>query len=404
MDIEVPQLHRSAPAATLIVPEKTDQDHVHVESKAEHHVEVEHHLEARPPLDYSSFRNFWASVTARLRSVLSRRFVLALLGGQLVSVCVTSTSVTITELVKRDWHLPATQTLFLYCTLFIIYTPLTIYEYGLKGWGYLILKDGWKYFILAAIEYEANYMVVTSYQYTNLLSCILLNAWAIPVCAFFSWVYMKPKYHWTQLAGITICIGGLGMLIASDHLTQGGLTSTSSKLKGDLIMIAGATLYGFNNATKEFLVRKRPLYEVLGQVSLYAMIINAIQASALEHDAMRKANWNGDVIGLLFAFTLALFIFYIVSPLIFRAASSVYLSISILSSDFYGLLFGLGLYRYRPYWLYFIAFTVIILGLITYFWHSTPEEQGELNPQRPDYVEQRRSERNSVPDVERQSD
>ena len=23
--------------------------------------------------------------------------------------------------------------------------------------------------------------------------------WAIPVCLFFSWVYMRTKYHWTQL-------------------------------------------------------------------------------------------------------------------------------------------------------------------------------------------------------------
>lgn len=27
--------------------------------------------------------------------------------------------------------------------------------------------------------------------------------------------------------------------------------------------------------------------------------------------------------------------------------------------------------HYRPYWLYFVAFAIIIGGLITYFWHST---------------------------------
>jgi hypothetical protein len=24
-------------------------------------------------------------------------------------------------------------------------------------------------------------------------------SWAIPTCAFFAWLYMRPKYHWTQL-------------------------------------------------------------------------------------------------------------------------------------------------------------------------------------------------------------
>src|SRR5260221_11935196 len=27
--------------------------------------------------------------------------------------------------------------------------------------------------------------------------------------------------------------------------------------------------------------------------------------------------------------------------------------------------------HYRPYWLYFISFVIIITGLVTYFWHST---------------------------------
>ncbi len=38
-----------------------------------------------------------------------------------------------------------------------------------------------------------------------------------------------------------------------------------------------------------------------------------------------------------------------------------------------GSAFGLGLYHYHPYWLYFVAFAVVLLGLITYFWHSARE-------------------------------
>ena len=85
----------------------------------------------------------------------------------------------------------------------------------------MIYKDGWKCthlpsyppipvrvtnipygsadFILAACDVEGNFLVVKAYEYTTLLSCMLLDAWAIPVCLFFCWVYMRPKYHWTQL-------------------------------------------------------------------------------------------------------------------------------------------------------------------------------------------------------------
>jgi len=278
----------------------------------------------------------------------------------------------------------------LYFALFIIYTPYTIYQYGFKGWGKVILRDGWKYAILGACDVEGNFLVVKAYQYTDLLSCMLLDAWAIPVCMFFSWVYLRPKYHWTQIFGVGICITGLGLLVVSDFITDKNWPALN-RGKGDGFMIAGATLYGFTNATEEFFVRKRPLYEVVGQLGMWGFIFNGIQASALEWQGMRDAPWNGGIIGLLMAYTCAMLILYTVAPLLYRLASAAFFNLSLLSSDFYGLLFGLFLYHYHPYWLYFISFVIIIAGLITYFWHSRPEEQGGriLGVETPSYVNKR---------------
>lgn len=39
------------------------------------------------------------------------------------------------------------------------------------------------------------------------------NSWAIPVCMFFSWVYMRPKYHWTQ-----ILVSPQQLMIPDDYL------------------------------------------------------------------------------------------------------------------------------------------------------------------------------------------
>jgi len=230
--------------------------------------------------------------------------------------------------------------------------------------------------------------VVKAYQYTDLLSCMLLDAWAIPVCMFFSYLYMHPKYHWTQILGVLICIAGLGLLVASDELTQKDWVA-AARGKGDAFMVAGATLYGFTNATEEFFVRKRPLYEVVGQLGMWGFLICGAQAAGLEHEGMKTSTWDGATIGLLVAYTAALFILYTVAPLLYRMASSAYYNLSLLSSDWYGLIFGLGLYHYSPYWLYFVAFALVLVGLITYFWHSTPEEQGVLDPKAPAYVDTR---------------
>lgn len=352
---------------------------------------------SRPPLVYNSPEAFAQSFAARWRSVWTRRFLLSLLAGQVVSLCITCTNVTTTELVNRGWTLSTTQGFFTYFVLFLIYTPYTIYQYGFKGWGKVIARDGWKYIILAASDVEGNFLVIRAYQYTDLLSCMLLDAWAIPVCMFFCWVYMRTKYHWTQLLGVFICIAGLGLLVASDEITKKDWTAIA-RGKGDGFMIAGATLYGFTNATEEFFVRKRPLYEVVGQLGMWGFIINGIQASALEWKDMKQVPWTGDIIGLLMAFTCSMLILYTVAPLLYRMASSAYFNLSLLSSDFYGLLFGLFLFHYHPYWLYFVSYAVVIVGLIAYFWSSAPEEQGVLDPKAPAYVDRKHG--GTVPDEE----
>lgn len=188
------------------------------------------------------------------------------------------------------------------------------------------------------------------------------------------------------------------MLVASDHITDKDYTAVD-KVKGDLFMIFGALLYGFTNAYEEWRVRQRPLYEVVGQFGMWGVIINGVQAAGLEHKQIREATWDGATVGLLVAYTAAMFILYTFAPLIYRTASSPFYNLSLLSSDFFGLLFGLFLYHYKPYWLYFPSFAVVIVGLVIYFWSSKPDEQGELDPQRPKYV---RKETTPNEDFERQ--
>ena len=40
-------------------------------------------------------------------------------------------------------------------------------------------------------------------------------------------------------------------------------------------------------------MRKSPLYEVVGQLGMWGVLINGIQAAGLEHHDMTTASWNG---------------------------------------------------------------------------------------------------------------
>ena len=83
-----------------------------------------------------------------------------------------------------------------------------------------------------------------------------------------------------------------------------------NKGKGDAFMILGATLYGFSvfeqehslngadgkhvaNLTEEFFARRRPLFQVVGQLGMWGTIVNGAQASLLEHNGMKITTWSG---------------------------------------------------------------------------------------------------------------
>ena len=59
----------------------------------------------RPKVRFDSPSVFLETLWARFASIWTKRFILSLLAGQLVSLCMTCTSVTTTELVKRGWAL-----------------------------------------------------------------------------------------------------------------------------------------------------------------------------------------------------------------------------------------------------------------------------------------------------------
>ncbi|CAG8808985.1 10706_t:CDS:2, partial [Racocetra persica] len=220
-----------------------------------------------------------------LSFIFTWKFLLVLLLGQFLSFCITSTIVTNTVLTIA---IPTTQSLFLYITIAIIYTPITIYQYGIKRYGRMLRKKGWKYLLLALVDVEGNYFAVKGFRYTSSFSMTLLDEWALFVVVALSLKFLKAKYHISQYFGMFVCLVGLGIVIAGD-LTSGGDIHTTvtgepapNQLLGDIFALIGASCYGLSNVYEEFCVKKRPLHEVVGQMGIWGTIISCIQLCALE--------------------------------------------------------------------------------------------------------------------------
>ncbi|KAF2836742.1 DUF914-domain-containing protein [Patellaria atrata CBS 101060] len=297
----------------------------------------------------------------------TRQFWIVLLLGQVLALCITSTNTFSGLLSRKKTSIPAFQSFFNYVLLNIVYTGFTLYKYGFKKWRNIILHDGWKYFILAFLDVEGNYFVVLAYQYSNILSCQLINFWAIVVVVTISFLLLRVRYHATQYAGILVCCGGMGILLGSDHLTGSNGGTAADALKGDLFALLGATFYGLSNVFEEFLVSKRPMYEVVGQLAFWAMFINGTQAGIFDRASFRSATWDGQVAGYLVGYTLVLFMFYSLAPLMFRLASAAFFNISLLTANFWGVIIGVKVFGVPVHWMYPIAFVCIITGCFVYF-------------------------------------
>lgn len=284
--------------------------------------------------------------------------------------------------------LPAFQTIFNYTLLTIVYTTYTIYTYGFKKYFRLLWVDGWKYLCLSFLDVEGNYFTVLCYRYTTILSAQLLNFWAIVCVVIISFFILKVRYKVPQIIGILICCGGMGILLASDHLqgTNGG--NGSNELKGDLFGLLGATLYGVSNVFEEWFVSRRPMYEVLGMLGIFGVIITGVQCAIFDRADFSSSTWDPAVAGWIIGYTLVLFTFYSIVPILLRMASAAFFDISLLTANFWGTIIGIKVFGYVIHFLYPIAFVLIIIGQVVYFlagsmlgdskkpWLGTNQEHG----------------------------
>ncbi len=106
-----------------------------------HHTSETPLLEPKRPFRFLTTWQFWA----------------ILILGQILSWCIVSTNTLTQYLVLNGANIPAFQTVFNYALLAAVYTPWTFYKYGIRKWIRMVIKDGWKYFVLAFVDVQGVY-------------------------------------------------------------------------------------------------------------------------------------------------------------------------------------------------------------------------------------------------------
>lgn len=91
----------------------------------------------------------------RLSFLASRKFIIILLLGQLLSLCITATTILTTKLTQGDnpVSIPTTQSFLNYLVLGIVYTGITFSKVGFRGWLEILRRRGLycKYLLLDCV-------------------------------------------------------------------------------------------------------------------------------------------------------------------------------------------------------------------------------------------------------------
>ena len=113
--------------------------------------------------------------------VLCRRTILAIVLGQVLSILLCGTAV-FNQILKTEFLFTSSvsQSYVAYLLLGIVFAPILAAR---RDFLSILLKNWWKYGLLALVGVEANYLMVTAQEYTSLTSMQVCMCVCVCACA-----------------------------------------------------------------------------------------------------------------------------------------------------------------------------------------------------------------------------
>lgn len=231
----------------------------------------------------------------------------------------------------------------------------------------------WWYIFAAILDAEANFLVLLAYNYTTITSVMLLDCFTIPCAMILSYICLGCRYRYKHIIGTIVCLLGLSCIIINDSVNPNDDEQVGTNpILGDILCLCGAVLYASSNVLQEHLVKYYNREEYLGNLGCCGIIIAVIQCMSIELSDIKQANYTSEVIGSIIGFVLCLFFMYINTTIFLQDSDAILFNLSLLTSDVYAVIFTYFFYGYLVSWLYFLAFSLVIIGLIIYHIEKPP--------------------------------
>ncbi|KAI8341564.1 solute carrier family 35 member SLC35F1/F2/F6 [Blakeslea trispora] len=148
---------------------------------------------------------------------ISKKTVLAVGLGQLLSLCITGTSAASSALWNTyQISIPFTQNFCNYLLLASVYTLIATETRSGST------QTQWQFLAFSFADVHANALAVLAFKRTSVLSALVLSSWSIPCIMLLSALFLSAKYSKLHVQSAIICLIGLGLLIWGDTMGSEG--------------------------------------------------------------------------------------------------------------------------------------------------------------------------------------
>ena len=236
------------------------------------------------------------------------------------------------------------------------------------------------YCLMAFLDVEANYFIILAYRYTTLTSISILDALAIPSAMICSILILRRRYTQIHVIGVLVSILGMTINVMHDYeMDNDDNDSIPFKVKGDVLAILGAILYGLNDTLTERIVKMHNgSQEYLAMLGIIAFGICCIQSLILELDSIRTLIYHQDTFTcsttqstlLLLASAIFGFLSYFGMSQFLIKSEAALLNLSLLTGDLWAALFVVEAQSIALSIQFWIALVLIVMGVTIYEFSS----------------------------------
>jgi solute carrier family 35 protein F1/2 len=327
--------------------------------------------------------------------------VKAVLFGQFIAFIV-AISALFTKLLVDDLNAasPAFQLALGYgtCCLLFLYPFYQVNKTDPLSWKTIL-----SLFFVSIADSQASFLGNLAYNFeVSIASVGMLSSFTIPCAMVLSYFFLRVRYKTKHFLGTFIALLGLVFVVTSDILVNNGDTKStvngtspgssngttsdiSSAVIGDLLVILGSAVYAVSNVASEAFVKSGSIYQYLVWLGFFGCIISLCQFAIFEAPTSFKKVENSSLTAFVFiGYALVFALIYWTAAKFLAMYDSVVFNLSLLTTDVWGLIFGLLIFNEYIHVLKLLGFAFVVAGVVIY----NLESPTRLNENRTALVDQ----------------